>query len=226
MKKKFIKVIPSWQHLSSIGNNKVIKSTYIWIIVIPIIAKFLEKIPDNLIIPFYENIEIQLKLPFSWQLLYFSALIFAISTVMFTLFSPPLLSKFSDIPSYIEKGLGKEQLITFLSSWLRKNKTIYDSNGENINTNSYLYLFYEKYCVTLSPTDLENFKNNKISLSKRVRKLAIKDSEFHNSFWFLRSSMAYDGLILRILITILYLVGSSMLFKLLIDNIIAVIKMI
>ena len=58
---KVKKYIPTWQALESIGNNKLVKSSYIWIIIIPIVAKLLENIPENLEVPFYKNIIITPK---------------------------------------------------------------------------------------------------------------------------------------------------------------------
>ena len=218
------KYIPTWQALESIGNNKLVKSSYIWIIIIPMVAKLLENIPENLEVPFYKNIIITLTLPFSWQLLYFSALSFAISTAIFYIFCPPLISKFPDIQEYKKRGLEKEQLITFFSTWLRKNDSTYDAKGKNISKESFINLFYKKYCDELEENALKEFKDNNEPAEKRIQKLNIKDTEFNNAFWFLRNVMVNDSKKLRIIITILYFMGFSMLLKLLIDNICAVIN--
>lgn len=221
---KFIKFIPTWQTLESIGNNKLIKSTYIWIVIIPILAKLLEKIPMNSEIIF-GNIHISLTLPFSWQLLYFSALIFAIATALFSLFCPPLISKFSDIQEYKKKGLDKEQLITYFSAWLRKNHSTHDSNGKEMKKESFYNLFCKKYTVNLDTDKIAILKKNKTPIHKKIKHYEIKDDEFLNAFWFLRNAMVNDSLSLRVTISIFYFIGFLILFKLLTDNILAVIIM-
>lgn len=226
MKKILIKFIPNWQSLVNIGNNKIVKSSYIWIFIIPIIAKTLEKVPEKVFIPFTNaEIEIILTLPFSWNLLYFSALIFALATVLFAYKSPELVNKFSDVNEYKEKGLGKEQLITFFSSWLRKETKVYQASGENIEIEKLILDFYKKYANELSNDKLNTLNNTEIDINKRIRMITIKDDEFSNAFWFLRSLMANDNLIFRTIITILYIFGFLMLFKILIDNISVVIYM-
>ena len=209
------KYTPSWKGLESIGNNNIVKSSYMWIIVIPIIAKFFEKFPTDFSIPFYKNLTIILVLPFSWQLLYLSALIFAVSTLLFVFFCPEIINKFSNVKEYIEKGLGKEQLIIVFSTWLRKDTSINDANGNKIEKDELLSLFYKKYCKELKDTELEQFNDKSKSLDKRIRKLSIKKSEFYNAFWFVRSYMANDRIFYRFIITLLYSIGGLILFKLL-----------
>jgi len=213
------KKTPSWQLLIHIGNNKIIKSSYIWIVIIPIIAKSLEKIPQSIHLPFDKIIEIQLTLPFSWQVLYFSALAFALSTCLFALFCPQIIEKFSNIEEYKNKGLNQQQLITIFSSWIKSNVNTYNSSGKKLNRKKIFYTVHKNYCEKLDDDILNSIDKSNDNFINAVNNLKIKNESFNDTFWYLRNIIAQDRVFIRFLITLFYFFGFLMLGKLLIDNI-------
>lgn len=65
----------NWSTLKAIQNNKIVKSTYIWLFIVPLLAKILSKIDANLYLDIAGKVyEIDLALPFSWKLFFLSAL--------------------------------------------------------------------------------------------------------------------------------------------------------
>ena len=214
---------PSWQILVNLGGSNIVRSSYLWIVIIPIIAKPLNSVEEITIEVFNENLP--LSLPFSWQLFYYSALSFAIATFLYSFFCPLLIKKFSDIKEYKDKGLSKEQLINFFSSWLRKGTTFYDVSGKKIPKEIYINLFYSRYCIELTNDELVKFKDKEKSIDRRVRTLELKEDQETNAFWFLRSSMSNDRAIWRFIISFFYFIGFLLLVPIVIDNIAAVIEL-
>ncbi|SFV89966.1 hypothetical protein MNB_SV-4-812 [hydrothermal vent metagenome] len=212
-----VKKIPSWPTLSNIGNNKIVISSYIWIVIIPILAKFIEQVTLE-----YKDFVFALELPFSWKLLYLSALFFALATSLYLYFCPNLIKKFSDIEHFKEKGLTKEQLIVFFSTWLREKTTAYDAEGKKINKINIVSQISSDYCT--KPIEKDELKKD--SLHKDVKNLTIKNEEEVNAYWHIRSVMSNDRLFVRSLITILYSAGFLILLYLLAENINAVFHII
>ena len=218
--KKIISKIPSWPILANIGNNKLVVSSYIWIIIIPIAAKFLEHFPSVLLIKINDNdLSLGLILPFQWKILYFSALSFALATFIYHISCPNLIKNFSDMNHFKEKGLTKVQLINFLSTWLRTESTPYDASGTKMEKTKLIQKIHDEYCENTITEALINS-----NLDKSVKTFKIKEEEEINAYWFIRTVMSNDRLWIRIIITILYCVGFSLLLYLLIENIYSVIK--
>ena len=109
---KYIQRLFHWNKLRMVQNNKIVKSTYIWLAVVPIIAKFSSKLED--VISFnYQGKEylIDITLPFSWQLFFFSSLCFVIGNVLYTWFSPDMIKNYIGFNDFTSSGRGFKHLI-------------------------------------------------------------------------------------------------------------------
>ena len=70
-----VQKVPTWSSLNSLGKSKTLKSSYIWIVVVPLVAKLFSKIESTIDFTLFgAKISVNLSLPFSWQMFYFSAL--------------------------------------------------------------------------------------------------------------------------------------------------------
>lgn len=80
MNKLLSKLNMGWQELRQIQRSKFISSMYIWIFVVPVVAKLLFKIEEHLAFDFFgQKIELVLSLPFSWKIFFYCALSFSIA---------------------------------------------------------------------------------------------------------------------------------------------------
>lgn len=92
----------NWYTLKEIGNNKYVGSMYIWIFVVPVIAKtfeFVNKQVLNFEI-FGEVIAFNTGLPFSWKVFYFSALSFALANLIINLKCPSIIKDHSSFRDF------------------------------------------------------------------------------------------------------------------------------
>lgn len=98
-------IIPIWSDLKKVQSLRIVKSTYIWLMIVPIFSKFLSKIGDTLVF----NINgikytLELSLPFSWQLFYLSAICFVIGNVVYLIIAPKIVKEFIDYGDFKTKG--------------------------------------------------------------------------------------------------------------------------
>ncbi len=126
-------------------NNKIVKSTYIWLAVVPIFAKFSSKLEDVISIN-YQGKEylIDITLPFSWQLFFFSSLCFVIGNVLYTWFSPDIIKNYIDFNDFTSSGRGFKHLIEQSIKEVRNSEDI----GFKIQTTDKMTLIAEKKLYT------------------------------------------------------------------------------
>lgn len=85
----------NWSNISILGNNKIVIKSYIYLIIVPILAKMLSSLKSPFVaqITGGYNITIPLELPFNWVLFYFAAIFFTIGTVVYALFGPTIFKE-------------------------------------------------------------------------------------------------------------------------------------
>jgi hypothetical protein len=103
-----------WITISKIGQSKFVQSFYVWLIIVPIIAKFFVEIPitEDYII---------LELPFSWIIFYFSALAFVIGNILY-LRCPEIIKEYSSYRDFVSTGRGEEEIEKYLKNLIYKRK--------------------------------------------------------------------------------------------------------
>lgn len=100
-----------WSTLRDIEHNKVIRSTYVWLFIVPITAKFLSKLESNLSFEISgQMITFVLSMPFSWQALFFSACFFVIGNILVSLQIPEIIKKYKNFSDFSTSGKTREHL--------------------------------------------------------------------------------------------------------------------
>ncbi len=132
--KSIVTLVPGWRALKRYGKNKAIISSYIWIIIVPIAAKIIPEINDYLD---SIGIVVNISLPFSWELFYYSAVFFSISSYIFSTQCPYIVTKYDTPLDAKNTGYGINQLDTYFFDKIKENgiereKELKD-NYNNIN---------------------------------------------------------------------------------------------
>lgn len=95
----------SWTELRVIYETRIVKSTYVWLIAVPIAAKFLSHLEDIISFKWGEyNFKIDTTLPFTWSILYFSALSFVLGNIIYYMKCPKIIKTCPDLSSFISAG--------------------------------------------------------------------------------------------------------------------------
>jgi len=112
-----------WRNINRLGKNRLLGTSYFWLVVVPILAKLLSIIENPLdFTHFVPGLKIDLNLPFSWQLFYFSAVMISIAGAIYHLCCPKIIKYFNDFSDYQKEGRGSPYLISY--SERLKNFTI------------------------------------------------------------------------------------------------------
>ena len=84
-----------WSNLTKLGKNRIIQSSYVWLIVVPAVAKALEPLnmlgQDQTFDVFGTTLTLHVGLPFSWKVFYVSALFLSGSSLLYQIFCPRLI---------------------------------------------------------------------------------------------------------------------------------------
>ena len=104
-KRRFTQMIATsatnWATLRAWGNSRLIKSAYLWLIIVPIVAKLMHPLAGTHTmtvgnVPF----KFTVGLPFSWVLFYFMAIVFAVAQLLYSLGCPEIVKKWADGGEY------------------------------------------------------------------------------------------------------------------------------
>ena len=123
--------VTDWKVLKKFADIKLVKFSYIWIITVPVLAKLLMKIGDVLPIKIGEvTFNINLSLPFSWQMFFFSALSFSLAQFIFNLVCPEIVKDFKNQREFENDGKTVIQLGSYLKDLvLCRNNSDYKKSG-------------------------------------------------------------------------------------------------
>lgn len=114
LKKVLVSLIFKWETLKKIQNIQIVKSTYTWIFIVPIFAQSFAKIKQITTIKvFDQTFEVNLSLPFSWQIFYFSGLFFVIANIFYYIACPEIIKDFSNFNDFISVKKGANQIIDY-----------------------------------------------------------------------------------------------------------------
>lgn len=106
-----------WSNIKVLGENKMINKSYVYLFLVPALAKIFEKVNSPLNLKMFgEEFEIVFELPFTWQVFFFSALFFTIGAIIYTFCAPSIVKdnnsfgdffnekkNFSHIDEYLEE---------------------------------------------------------------------------------------------------------------------------
>lgn len=218
-----IQKTPTWELLSLFGKSRLIKTSYIWFILIPILAKSIEKFKalvstgtfSNEWIIFLNSI---LALPFEWKYLYYSSVFFALATVLYAIFCPKLLQKFSNWSEAESEGCGVDTLVYLFSNWLRGGGKVKDGSGDVIEHDIAVSQIVDNYCDELSDEE----KN--CPPWEQIASIRLKsDSEPKQLYLIMSRQMIRDKNAIRLLIASLYACGTTLFLCVLVSNFMSVI---
>lgn len=150
--KSIISEAVSWTWLKSLQENKIVKSTYIWLFIVPLIAKLFNKIEQKILSIEINSVKyiFDLTLSFSWIMLFISALLFVIGNIIYLFLAPKLIKKYNNYGDFLSKGESYNLLLNYSNKDIKlvnkeKSKRAKNINIDNqITSNSKKDLLYEE----------------------------------------------------------------------------------
>lgn len=182
-------LIPTWRRLRRYGESRVIKSSYFWVVFVPIAAKLtpqIEKILSSL------GNTITLSLPFSWQMFYFGSIFFAISSWIYSTKCPYLIQKYRTPIDYWVAGHTMREIDEYAV------ETFLDIDGWS------------------QRELLDEYNQIKVTTDRHVHK---DDEDTRNSkFHFIQKTTQYKRVYWRFFCTSGYIIGAIFFMIVLIQN--------
>lgn len=212
-------VFINWSNISVLGNNKIVIKSYIYLIIVPVLAKLLSKLKNPFVaqITGGYNLTIPLDLPFNWILFYFAAIFFTIGTVVYALFGPQI---FKEDKSYGDFEI-KRKTVFHLKSYL--NEVGITDNFIQTNTEINIDEIKQKHLTDFVPgqiiKELSNWfsKKSNPKIDKEVilyydywRTQTVEKYPIQNLFWDIYQYSKYHNYTALLFSFISYLIGLAL----------------
>ncbi|MGH1429478.1 MAG: hypothetical protein ACRBEE_16195 [Arenicella sp.] len=132
-----------WNSLSILRKNRLIQSSYIWLVIVPVTAKLFSKLSDKFIFSIQgKQYVLDLVLPFSWKMFYFAAICFTMANIFFSLFSPKIFKENFDYGDF--RNSGRE--IMHIGTYMKNPGNLEQMNEQHGNDLSRIFwnIFYSR----------------------------------------------------------------------------------
>ena len=215
MIKELLIKVPLWSDLTRLGKNKVITSSYIWLIIVPIVAKALSKIEEiTTITAFNTTWKITTRLPFNWENLYYGALSFTIANIIYSIYCHYSIKEYKTFQDYQQNGKNNEQMITAFLHVLKSKFRCWPLIKPEEVSKKFL----------LEYTDFKNEDSTQKDIIEMLLKHNIKEEKLKDAYSFTYLIFNASYLIPRIACTIFYATGFLLLAVVLYHNTLFVIS--
>ncbi len=230
------KLFLRWQTLSKVGNSRVFKTSFIWLLIVPFFAKLFHSIETISFNFFGKDYVLDLTLSFSFQMLFFSAIFATIGQILYTIYAPTLISNYDSYNEFKEEGKGLEQLKVEYKFLLKKAVFIdFSKNIEKmINLTEKLIESFHDSTQGFTPSidsqiieyslksedEIAGFKYiSKRKIHETIDKLKVEEEKQSQLFWFIRDEVDTLSPWARFFISIFYLISFVILGLIAFENI-------
>lgn len=192
----------TWNSLNRLGNSAVLRSSYFWIVFVPIVAKVMAPIDSFAQVEIFGYVwNLEIGLPFSWKLFFFAALAFSLASLIYSSYCPEIVRDYQSFNEFREQGKGSSQITRALAAAKPDSTTITS--------------FLESYCDD-AETDL--------SSSDYLQRAVIHEGRLADAFWFVQEYSDLSRPALRLSLWFLYSIGFALLLAVLLENIVYVVR--
>jgi hypothetical protein len=178
--------IPTWSDIRTFGNSRLLRSSYAWIIIVPIAARILSRTESSFSFDLGgKSIRLELALPFSWELFFYGALFTSFANALYSIRCPWLVKRFPAYGAFSGEGRGPNKLREEFTNLLAAPGYVAAGNLRNVVSE-----YHASYAG--NPAD-ENVLASEISaISNRheaivaSEKIAIEPGNASEAFWYIR----------------------------------------
>lgn len=112
---------PYWSSLGRLGESAILKSSYVWFFVVPIMARFLMYVGPEVQFDLWgETRTFTLSLPFTWTVFFYSAVAFSVAGFVYSVFCPEIIREHRYFSDLGVKGRGEQYIIRVLRNLARR----------------------------------------------------------------------------------------------------------
>jgi len=212
------RIIPRWSQLNRIGQSRTLRSSYIWLFAVPLLAKLLSRFNNDIVIPFWETpLRFHLSLPFSWKVFYFSAFAFALASFIYSVSCPSIVSNYSRLQEWTDEGRGGRQIVReFLFLLFRQSVNAHEQEMR-------LRHFADTLQTTVPTISYPESTTHHVDV-ERAFEIEVPPNKLGDAFWYVRDYADTRYPILRALCSSFYLIGFAFLAVVIMQNFIFVLR--
>ena len=175
---------PTWSNLWSISNSKIVRSSYVWFVFVPLIARILNNIERILTFQILnEQITFTMELPFSWKLFFFGATFFSMAILVYIIRCPDIIKKYRGFSDFQKERQTSFQLIEIYMILLVDRMK---SEGGKYQAVRSLQEFYRSYCTEDQSISDELIKDD-CNILKTISKMNIIEGKLSGAFMHVRN---------------------------------------
>ncbi len=159
-----------WSFLRYFGNSSIVKGNYIWVLIVPVLAKFLLSANDKIEV---FGSEFELFLPFNWVVLYFSSIFFAIGFSLYVARCPKIIKDNESYNDYTLTGYEPGRLSLYLNCL----------SVSEVENNEPIFKKFSELAEDTKSFDIDTYKTILIYELKTDRSYNIKKEHEKVVFW-------------------------------------------
>ncbi|MCI5138106.1 MAG: hypothetical protein D3922_06745 [Candidatus Electrothrix sp. AR1] len=149
--------ILDWNCISAFGKTKFVKSFNLWFVIVPILSKPFNALPDELHFSIFNaTIPIVVGLPFKLFIFYICALILTITNILYSLYCPEIIKSYDNLHDFLKKGGGTSKIIHLSSVLDRKKMQEYEQSISKITDTNRKFIINELYVTLLNDYKMKN----------------------------------------------------------------------
>lgn len=139
----------TWTALGRLGKSKILKTSYLWLLLIPIAANAISTYNGTVQSSALRHfLTLKVDLPFSWQLLYFAAVLIAIADAIYESRCPKIIRHYDDYATFSGKKAGDREITCAFASWWSQNMR---NRGRPDSSDMKFLSHYLEYCQHVTP---------------------------------------------------------------------------
>lgn len=212
---RFTEMKLRWSALGRLGNSRLLKSSYYWLIVVPLLAHLIIEVNPVIKIPLWGSEHIlNLGLPFSWKMFYFSAVACAISSAVYSFGCPNIVAYYKNFSDFAEGRRGTDLIKSQMYKALTTREPI-------SNPNHLINMFTDGYCQKL-PDKMRDPHPWEDRFSVILEEAVIRDDKLEDTFEFVRSLSNLSNPKLRVFCGVCYSIAFLLILIVLVQNFIYV----
>jgi hypothetical protein len=208
-----------WSLSKNLAESKVVKSSFIWLFIVPVAARTLSSLDDVIdLTMFGASMQITTSLPFSWQLLFLAACCFTVANILYSVFCPDILKQYQSFSEFKEHSKTLLQVNGAMKNMVWSNKI----PGIKPNYTKQARSYFKHYCdrSEMSERDMEQ---EGLKVFDNID-LAIKANVTNNAFYFVQNiADEYNPYAIKAAL-IFYGIGLLMVSIIAIENIVYVVR--
>lgn len=209
----------NWTQLNALSASKAIRSSYFWFFFVPIVAKLLGTANVISFKIYEQQFTVDLSLPFTWEVFFYSAVFMAIANLIHKLCCPEFIKTYPTCTVFIEQGRTGHQVLQQFTVFVyaASKRETKEQIGPNVCD------FLKSYCEHGVELEKE-LRTSKITALQALSRAKIADNQECGAFYHAQAFIDRRLPPWRTLCSYSYWIGFLLIAVVLCENVIFVVE--